>query len=90
MGAVAPKSAVPHNLQISETRILIRLLRIYFPRISELGPAAEVRGGGVEPSKPPLRTPRLGHGGDDYNTYNNENGTFRRDVMCLGGNGRRV
>jgi hypothetical protein len=31
-GAVAPLSGVPHNLQMSETRILIRLLRMYFPR----------------------------------------------------------
>jgi hypothetical protein len=34
-------------LQMSETRILIRLLRIYFPRISEFGPASEFRGRGV-------------------------------------------
>jgi hypothetical protein len=34
----------PPNFQMSETRILIRLLRIYFPRISEFGPATEFRG----------------------------------------------
>jgi hypothetical protein len=31
---------------MSETRILIRLLRIYFPQISEFGSASEFRGGG--------------------------------------------
>jgi hypothetical protein len=39
---------------MSETRIRIRLLRIYFPWISEFGPASEFRGrGGVEPPNPP-------------------------------------
>jgi hypothetical protein len=39
---------------MSETRILIKLLRIYFPRISEFGPASEFRGeGGLNPH--PLR-----------------------------------
>jgi hypothetical protein len=39
---------------MSETRILIRLLRIYFPRISEFGSASEFRGrGGVEPPQTP-------------------------------------
>jgi hypothetical protein len=37
LGAVAPWSGVPLNLQMSETGILIRLLRIYFLRISEFG-----------------------------------------------------
>jgi hypothetical protein len=46
LGAVAPYSGVPLNLQMSETRIVIRLLRIYFPRISEFGSASEFRGGG--------------------------------------------
>src|SRR5215510_12570529 len=32
LGAVAPQSGVPLKLQMSETRILIRLLRIYFSR----------------------------------------------------------
>jgi hypothetical protein len=32
LGAVAPQSRVPLNLQMSEARILIRLLRMYFPR----------------------------------------------------------
>jgi hypothetical protein len=39
---------------MSETRTLIRLLRIYFPRISEFGPASEFRGGGgYNPQTPP-------------------------------------
>jgi hypothetical protein len=32
LGAVAPYSGVPLNLQMGETRILIRLLRMYFPQ----------------------------------------------------------
>jgi hypothetical protein len=39
LGAIAPKSGVPLNLQMSETRILIRLLRLYFPRNWEFGSA---------------------------------------------------
>jgi hypothetical protein len=31
LGAVFPASGVPLNLQMSETRFLIRLLRMYFP-----------------------------------------------------------
>jgi hypothetical protein len=31
LGAVVPYSGAPLNLQMSETRILIRLLRMYFP-----------------------------------------------------------
>jgi hypothetical protein len=31
LGAVAPLPGVPLNLQMGETRILIRLLRVYFP-----------------------------------------------------------
>jgi hypothetical protein len=39
---------------MSENCILIRLLRIYFPRISEFGPASKFRGGGgFEPHNPP-------------------------------------
>jgi hypothetical protein len=38
---------------MSETFILIRLLRIYFPRILEFGSALEFRGEGFEPPKPP-------------------------------------
>jgi hypothetical protein len=53
LGAVAPSSGVPLNLQMSETRILIRLLQIYFPRISEFGPASEFREGGFNPPNPP-------------------------------------
>jgi hypothetical protein len=58
LGAVAPLSGVPLNLQMSETRILIRLLRMYFPRNWEFGSALSklrnfVGGGGVNQSKPP-------------------------------------
>jgi hypothetical protein len=53
LSAVAPLSGVPLNLQMSETRILIRLLRVYFPRISEFGSASEFRGGGGWTPKPP-------------------------------------
>jgi hypothetical protein len=42
---------------MSETRILIRLLRIYFPRISEFGPASEFRRGFEPPKSHPLGTP---------------------------------
>jgi hypothetical protein len=38
-GAVTPKTGVSLNLQMSETRILIRLLRMYFPRYWEFGSA---------------------------------------------------
>jgi hypothetical protein len=38
---------------MSENRIPIRLLRIYFPRISEFGSASEFRGGGLNPPNPP-------------------------------------
>jgi hypothetical protein len=37
--AVAPQSGVPLNLQMSETRILIRLLWMCFPRSWEFGSA---------------------------------------------------
>jgi hypothetical protein len=37
LGAVAPYSGVPLNLKMSGTRILIRLLRMYFPRDLEFG-----------------------------------------------------
>jgi hypothetical protein len=37
LGAVAPYSRVPLILQMSETSILIRLLRMYFPRNWEFG-----------------------------------------------------
>jgi hypothetical protein len=39
LGAVAPYSGVLLSLQTSETRILIRLLRMYFPRNREFGSA---------------------------------------------------
>jgi hypothetical protein len=52
LGAVAPQSGVPLNFQMSETRILIRLLRIYFPRNWEFGSALSKLlnfGGGFNP-----------------------------------------
>jgi hypothetical protein len=39
MGAVAPYSEVLLNFQMSEPRILIRLLHMYFPRNWEFGSA---------------------------------------------------
>jgi hypothetical protein len=62
LGAVAPESGVPLNLQMSETRILIKLLRMYFPRNLEFGSALSILrnfgggGGGLNPN-PPLGTP---------------------------------
>jgi hypothetical protein len=38
-GAVAPQSGVPLNLQMNETHILVRLLRMYIPRNWEFGSA---------------------------------------------------
>jgi hypothetical protein len=54
LGAVAPYSGVTLNLQMDETHILIRLLRMYIPRNWEFGSTLEKLrnfGGGV--SKPP-------------------------------------
>jgi hypothetical protein len=41
LGVLAPNSGVPLNLQMIETRVLIRLLRmyVYFPRNWEFGSA---------------------------------------------------
>jgi hypothetical protein len=39
LGVVVPYSGVPLNLQMNETRILIRLLQMYFPRNREFGSA---------------------------------------------------
>jgi hypothetical protein len=54
LGAVAPKSGIPLNLQLNETHILIRLLPMYIPRNWEFDPAlAKFRnfwGGGVPPA----------------------------------------
>jgi hypothetical protein len=48
LGALAQKSVVPLNLQMSETRILIRLLRMYFPRNWEFSSAlSKLRNFGV-------------------------------------------
>jgi hypothetical protein len=59
LGAVAPYSGVPLNLQMSESLILVRLFWIYFPRISEFVSASEFRGGGgvCTPQTPPFGTP---------------------------------
>jgi hypothetical protein len=59
LGAVAPSSGVPLNLQMSEPRILIGLLRMYFPQISEFGSSLELWGGGVDPTQ---TAPRYGTG----------------------------
>jgi hypothetical protein len=51
-GGGSPQSGVPLNLQMNETHILIRLLRMYIPRNWEFGSAlAKPRNfvGGVEP-----------------------------------------
>jgi hypothetical protein len=37
LGAVAPQSGVPLNLQVNESHILIRLLWMYIPRHREFG-----------------------------------------------------
>jgi hypothetical protein len=59
LGTVAPLSGVPLNLQMSETRILIRLLRMYLPRNWEFGSAfSKLRnfgGGGLNIPTPPPR-----------------------------------
>jgi hypothetical protein len=56
-GSVAPQSGVPLNLQMNETRILIRLLQMYIPRNWEFGLALaklrNFRRGGGDP--PPAR-----------------------------------
>jgi hypothetical protein len=63
LGAVAPYSVVPLNLQMSETRILIKLLQMYFPRNWEFGSdlpnfgISEGNGGVLNPQNPPLGTP---------------------------------
>jgi hypothetical protein len=62
-GAVAPKSGVHLNLQISETRILITFFPMYFPRNWNFGSAlSKLRnfgGGGrlTPPPQNPLGTP---------------------------------
>jgi hypothetical protein len=56
-GGGSPLVGVPLNLQMSETRILIRLLRMYFPQNWEFGSAlSKLRnfgGGGVWNPNPP-------------------------------------
>jgi hypothetical protein len=59
LGAVAPYSGVLLSLQVCETRILIRLLRMYFPRNREFGSAlSKLRnfGGFETPNPPPYAT----------------------------------
>jgi hypothetical protein len=57
LGAVAPYSGVPLNLQMSETLIPIRLLRMYFPWNWEFGSALSTLrnfgGWGLNPPNPP-------------------------------------
>jgi hypothetical protein len=57
-GGNSPKSEVPLYLQMSETHILIRLLRMYFPRNWEFGSALSkllnFRVGWLKPQTPPL------------------------------------
>jgi hypothetical protein len=56
LGVVAPLSGVPLNLRKSEPRILIRLLRMYFPRNWEFRSAlSKLRhfGGGGGVGTPP-------------------------------------
>jgi hypothetical protein len=58
LGAVAPSSGFPLNLQMSETRMLIRLLRMYFPRNWKFDSAlSKLRnfGEGVNPPNPSAR-----------------------------------
>jgi hypothetical protein len=63
LGAVAPQSGVPHNLQMGETRILIRFLGCIFHgtgNSDRLGQNCARRpggGGGWTPKNPPLGTP---------------------------------
>jgi hypothetical protein len=58
--AVATLSGVPLNLQMSETHILIRLLRVYISRNWEFGLAlVKLRNFGGEPPTPPAPTQRL-------------------------------
>jgi hypothetical protein len=66
LGAVASYSGIPLNLQMSETRILIRLLWMYFPRNREFCSAlSKLRNfveGGVHPTPhphPQLSTPLI-------------------------------
>jgi hypothetical protein len=60
-GGGSPWSGVPLNLQMSETRILIRLLRVYFPRNWEFGSVlSKLRNfgwGGLNTPTPPHGTP---------------------------------
>jgi hypothetical protein len=55
LGAAAPWSGVPLSLLMGETRILIRLLWMYFLRTWEFGSAlSKVQNfGGIEPPTPP-------------------------------------
>jgi hypothetical protein len=56
-GGGSPYSGVPLNSQMNETRNLIRLLLMYFPRNREFGSASSKlrnwAGGGFEPANPP-------------------------------------
>jgi hypothetical protein len=53
LGAIAPSQGFPLNLQMSGTRILIRLVRMYFPRNWEFGSAlSKLRNFGDPPPNP--------------------------------------
>jgi hypothetical protein len=58
LGVVAPWSGVLLNLQMGETRILIRLLLMYFPWNWEFGSAfSKLQNSGEGLNTPPLPTP---------------------------------
>jgi hypothetical protein len=95
LGAVAPYSGVPLNLQMIENRILIRLLRMYIPRNWEFGSALEKLrnfGGNPKPPPPPLGTPLVcvhllsgigqKHGPGQLTRYS--------DLLRVGGSGDQV
>jgi hypothetical protein len=75
LGAVAPKSGVLLNLQMSETRILIKLLQVYFPWNWEFSPALSklqnFGGGGGEFESSALGTPLILKNGLCYLTLQN-------------------
>jgi hypothetical protein len=65
LGALTPKSGVPLNLQMSETRILIRLLRMYFPWNWEFGLALSKLQNFVVGLNPPSHWYAIGMEWDD-------------------------
>jgi hypothetical protein len=68
-GAVAPYSGVPLYLQMSETRIVITLLRMYIPRNWEFGSAlSKLRNFGWRGLTPPRYTTVSRHDKRIYQT----------------------